>query len=178
MDILHHSVSHPLEVLPHPLFRLFRLLLSQGFEDPSMVGQGSLHPVRHPQGGEAEHANIIVESGNELDEPAGIGEKNDGLVKLEILPGITLNILLPERFFKTFEAGLQLGQAGRSDLFRCQAGGQSFQVLPDEEELVHVLFRELNDKSPPLGKNLHQSFLLQAVDGLPDRSPTDAQRSG
>lgn len=178
MNVLHHPVPYTLQVLPHSLFRFFGVLLSQGLDDPSVVCQGHLHPVRHPQGGETEHANIIMESGNELNEPAGVGEENDGLVKLEILPRIALDVLLPERFPEVSQARFQLGQAGLGDLFRSQAGGQSFQVFPDEEELVYVLFRELNDEGPSLGKDLHQAFLLQTVDGLPDRSPADAQGPG
>ena len=76
---------------------------------------------------------MVEKQRDEFIEAPRVGEKNDGLVKLEILPGIPLDVLLLEGFFKAFHTGFQLGQADRSDLLRRQAGGQPFQVLPDEE---------------------------------------------
>lgn len=178
MDVLHHPIPHPLKVLPHPPFRFLRVFLAHGFDDPAMIGQGGFHAVRNPPGGETEHANMVEKQRYEFHKPAGVGEKNDGLMKLEVLPGITLDVLLLEGFLKAFHAGFQLRQAGRGDLLRRQAGGQPFQVLPNEEKLVHVFFGELDDEGPPLGKDLHQPFLLQPVDGLPDGSPADPQGFG
>jgi len=121
---------------------------------------------------------MVVQRGDELDETAGIGEENDGLMELQIFPGVALDVFLPERFLEAFYAGFQLGQAGRGYSFRRQARRQPFQVLPDQEEFVHVPGGELDDKGSPLGEDLYQPFLLQPVDGLPDGSTADPQGLG
>ena len=53
-----------------------------------------------------------MKAGDKLDEPSGVREDNDALVKFEVFPGISLDVLLAERFLETLDAGFQLRQAG------------------------------------------------------------------
>lgn len=119
-----------------------------------------------------------MKAGDKLDQPLGVREHDDTLVILEVLPGVALDVLFAERLLEAVDTGFQPGQAGFSHPLRGQTSGQSFQVLADEEEFEDVLFRELNDKGTPLGKNFHQPLLLQPVDRFPYRGPADAQGFG
>ena len=74
-----------------------------------------------------------MKTGDQLDEPPGVGERDDTLMKFEILPGIALDVLLAEGFLKALDAAFQPGQAGFSYPLRSQASRQSFQVFADEE---------------------------------------------
>jgi len=120
-------------VLPHPLLRLFRILPPERLDDVPVLSQGRFHSIRKSPGGESKDTNMIMEAGHQLDEPAGIREGNDALVKLEVLPGIALDVFLAERFFEAPDAGFQPGQTGVRYPLRSQASGQSFKVFADEE---------------------------------------------
>ena len=119
-----------------------------------------------------------MKAGDHADQAAGIGKKDDALMKLEILPGVTLDLLVAEGLLKSVHARVQPGQAGVRDLCRGEAGRKAFEVLPEKEQLKDVLFGELDDKSAALRENLYQSLLLQPVHGFPDRGSADPQGSG
>lgn len=46
-----------------------------------------------------------MEAGDELNEPSGVGEDHDTLMKLEILPGIPLDILFVKWLLEALNAG-------------------------------------------------------------------------
>jgi len=74
-----------------------------------------------------------MKTGNQLNEPPGVRERDDTLVKFEVFSRIALYVLLAEGFLEALDAGFQLGQAGLSYPLRSQASRQSFQVFADEE---------------------------------------------
>ncbi len=92
---------------PHQTLRLLRILSSKGLDEALMLSQGSLHPAGQSHGGEAEDTNVIIQGGDQIGQPPGIGEHDDGLMKFEILPGIPLDISLAVRLFKTLNAGFE-----------------------------------------------------------------------
>ena len=55
---------------------------------------------------------MIMKAGYQLDEPPGVREGNDVLVKLEVLPGIALYLFLAEGFLEAVDAGFQPSQTG------------------------------------------------------------------
>ena len=50
-----------------------------------------------------------MKAGDKLDEPSGVREDNDALVKFEVFPGISLDIFLAVRFFKTLNTRFEFG---------------------------------------------------------------------
>ena len=113
-----------------------------------------------------------------MDESPGAGERNDALVKLEVLPGIALYVFIAEGFLKSVNAEFQLGQVGIGNSLRSQARGQALQILADQKKLEDVFFRKLHDKGAPLGKNFHQSLFFQPIDRFPNRSSADPKGLG
>ncbi len=112
---------------------------------------------------------------DQLDEPPGIRERNDALVKFEVLPGIALYVFLTEGFLEASDAGFQPYQAGFGYSLRNQARCQAFQIFADKKKFKDVFFGKLHNKGAPLGKNFHQSLFFQTVDGFPNRGPADAE---
>lgn len=119
-----------------------------------------------------------MKSGDQIDQPPGLGDHNNRLVKLEILAGIPLGILLGERLLEPQKAGLQLGQVAFVDLASSQIGGQALQILSNQEKLEDVLFGKPDDEGTSLRKNFHQALLFQPVDGFAHGRSTDAQGLG
>ncbi len=120
-------------MLPHPLLRFLRILLPEGLDDGLMLFEGRFHSIRKASRGQAEDTDMIVKTGDQLNEPPGVRERDNTLMKFEVLPGIALDVLLAERFLEALEAGFQPGQTGFRYPFRSQASRQSFQVFADEE---------------------------------------------
>ena len=79
---------------------------------------------------------------------------------------------------ESFDARLQFPEAALTDFSRRHGGSQPFKVFPDEKEFENVLFRNLDDESPPLRKNFNKAFFFQPIDRLADRSSTDSKRLG
>ncbi len=96
-------------MLAHAPFGLFCVPSPQRFHDLAVLGEGGFHFRGNPPRGQTIHPDMIVEARYELNEPLGIGKVNDALMKFKILPSVTLNILVAERFAETLSAGLQLG---------------------------------------------------------------------
>lgn len=95
-------------MLAHAPFGLICVPSPQRFDDLAVLGEGGFHFRGDSPRGQTIHPDMIVETRYELNEPLGFGKVDDALMKFKILPGVTLNIFITERFAKTLDAGLQL----------------------------------------------------------------------
>jgi len=149
-DILHDAVPHVTDVLPHPAFRHLGTSLAECLEEVPVFIEGSLHPAGHPHGGETKNPDVVVQGGDKADEALRLGELNDSLMEFKILSGVSADF-----FSSNGSAKPRLQIPVWPDLFRSSwwppTGRQAFEVLPDQEKLVNILFRELDDVSPLWG---------------------------
>ena len=128
------------DVFSHPPLGFFRFLLAQGFQNMSMLGQGCFHPAGYPHGGQAKDTDVVVEGGDQINQSPGIGKHDNGLMELEIFPGVSPGLFFAEGLFEPLKAGFQLGQGRLVDIPRGYVGGQTLQVLPNQEKLKDVFF--------------------------------------